>query len=132
MSGGTSIAVGSSGMVATGGVVQPRPNRPTSTHEKLGEQTIEGVVADGTRSSTTWPVGSQGNDRPITDTTEAWYSRELKESVLSKRNSPQFGEYVMKLINISRAEPDAALFLPPPDYTMVEDKDTITLNLKRP
>jgi hypothetical protein len=38
----------------------------------------------------------------------------------------------MKLINISRAEPDAALFLPPPDYTMVEDKDTITLNLKRP
>jgi hypothetical protein len=132
VSGGTSIAVGSNGIVATGGVVQPRPNRPTSTHETLGEQTIEGVVADGTRSSNTWPVGSQGNDRPITDTNEAWYSRELKETVLSRRNSPQFGEYGMKLINISRAEPDAALFLPPPDYTIVEDKDTITLNLKRP
>jgi hypothetical protein len=121
-----------SGVVATGGVVQARPARPTSTQEKLGDQTIEGVVAEGTRSSTTWPIGAQGNDRPITDTGETWYSRELKTLVLSKRVSPQFGESVMKLTNISRAEPSAALFLPPPDYTVVDDGDTITLNLKRP
>jgi hypothetical protein len=131
VSNGVSIEVGSSGVVATGGVVQPRQARPSSTQEKLGEQTIEGVVAEGTRSSTTWPVGAQGNDRPITETNETWYSRELQMAVLSKRNSPQPGESITKLINISRAEPSAALFVPPPDYTVVDDTDSIILNFKR-
>jgi hypothetical protein len=130
VSNGVSVEVGS-GVVATGGVVQPRQARPASTQEKLGEQTIEGVVADGTRSSTTWPIGSQSNDRPITETSETWVSRELQIQVLSKRNSPQFGEGITKLINISRAEPSAALFLPPPDYTVVDDKDSVTMNFKR-
>ncbi len=132
VSSGTSVAVGSTGVVATGGVVQPRQVRPASTQEKLGEQNIEGVVAEGTRSSTTWPIGAQGNDRPITDSSENWFSRELKLTVLSKQDSARFGESVTKLINISRAEPDASLFQPPPDYTVVEDKDTVTLNLKKP
>jgi hypothetical protein len=133
--GGIGTAISSvtlpSGIVATGSVVSPSQNRPTSTHEKLGEQTIEGVVAEGTLSSTTWPVGSHGNDRPLTDSAEGWYSRELKVTVLLKNNSPQFGEHITRLINISRAEPDASLFQPPPDYTVVDDKDTVTLNLKR-
>jgi hypothetical protein len=129
--GGSSIVLGSSGIVATGSVISPNHKRPTSTHENLGEQTIEGVVAEGSLSSTTWPVGSQGNDRPITNTNESWFSRELKMAVLTKNSSLQFGEQVTKLINISRAEPDASLFQPPPDYTVVDDKDTVTLNLKR-
>jgi hypothetical protein len=129
--GGPTVVLGSSGIVATGSVISPRQNRPTSTHENLGEQTIEGVVAEGTLSSTTWPVGSQGNDRPITNTNESWFSRELKMAVLTKNSSLQVGEQVTKLINISRAEPDASLFQPPPDYTVVDDKDTVTLNLKR-
>ena len=129
--GGPTVVLGSSGIVATGSVISPHQNRPTSTHEKLGEQTIEGVVAEGTLSGTTWPVGSQGNDRPITNTNESWFSRELKMAVLTKNSSLQFGEQITKLINISRAEPDASLFQPPPDYTVVDDRDTVTLNLKR-
>jgi hypothetical protein len=40
--------------------------RPQMTAEKLASQTIEGVLVEGTRQTTTWPVGAQGNDRAIT------------------------------------------------------------------
>ena len=49
--------------------------RPQTTTQILASQTIEGVLVEGTRHSTTWPVGAQGNDRPITSTNETWMSR---------------------------------------------------------
>jgi len=127
--GGGATAVGTTGITATTSVVHP--NQPDRSTEHLGTQTIEGVIADGTRTTLTWPVGSRGNDRPFTDTNEMWNSKELKLLVLSKNSSPLSGDFVTKVINISRAEPDASLFQPPPDYTVVDDKDTVTLNLKR-
>lgn len=106
---------------------RPQPSKP----ESLGTQTIEGVLAEGTRRSTTWPVGSVGNDRPITDSNETWYSQELKLMVLSKSTSLRNGDNVMKLINISRAEPDPALFQPPPGFTVVDEQDSFQMTLKR-
>lgn len=46
----------------------PEAALPKTTHEKLGSQTIDGLPVEGTRSATTWPIGSRGNDRPITAT----------------------------------------------------------------
>ena len=92
---------------------------PQTTVEKLGVQTIEGVTAEGTRRTTTWPVGSRGNDQPITGVSETWRSPELKVVVLSTDRDPLSGETTRKLINIVRGEPDPALFQPPPDYTIV-------------
>jgi hypothetical protein len=101
--------------------------RPQTTTEKLLTRTIEGVLVEGTRYTTTWPVGTQGNDRPITSTNETWMSPELKVVILSERNDPRSGEQTQKLINISRSEPDPSLFQPPPDYTIVKEKGEFTI-----
>jgi hypothetical protein len=50
----------------------------------LGKQTIEGVVAQGTRLTRTIPAGEMGNELPIVITTETWYSPDLKVLVMSK------------------------------------------------
>jgi hypothetical protein len=101
--------------------------RPQTTTEKLASQTIEGVLVEGTRHTTTWPVGAQGNDRPITRTNETWMSPDLKVVILSKMSDPRSGEQTQKLINISRSEPDPSLFQPPPDYTIVDEKADFTI-----
>jgi hypothetical protein len=105
---------------ATGKMIDP--SRPQMTTEKLANQTIEGVLVEGTRHTITWPVGAQGNDRPITRTDETWMSPELKVAILSQTNDPRSGEHTQKLININRSEPDPGLFQPPPDYTIVDEK----------
>ncbi len=46
-----------------------RPN-PAMSHESLGTQNIEGIIAEGTRMTTTYPEGFFGNDRPITVVSE--------------------------------------------------------------
>jgi len=60
--------------------------------EDLGTQVIEGIAAEGKRHTTIWPVGSMGNDRPISDTSEKWTSLDLKEVILTKEESLRFGE----------------------------------------
>jgi hypothetical protein len=41
---------------------------------------------------------------------------------MSKRSDPQFGETTYTLTNIQRAEPAAALFAVPSDYTVQEGR----------
>ncbi len=91
---------------------------PDPVKEPLGTKTIEGVEAEGTRSTVTIPAGDIGNERPIQMVRERWYSSELKAVVLSKHNDPRMGETVYRLTNISRTEPDHALFEVPSDYTV--------------
>ena len=126
--GGTTVA-SSTGRIGQGVMLpaQSAESRPQISDEKLGTQTIEGVLAEGTRHTTTWPVNSQGNDRPISAVSELWTSPELKVTILSKSNDPRSGESVQKLINISRAEPSASLFQPPPDYTVVDEEADFTI-----
>ncbi len=96
--------------------------RPEVKTEKLGSDTMEGLLVEGTRRTTTWPAGStMGNDRPLTSVSETWRSPELKIVVLSKVSDPRNGEHTQKLVNVSRAEPDPGLFQPPTDYTVRED-----------
>ncbi|HEY3739345.1 MAG TPA: hypothetical protein VGL53_05850 [Bryobacteraceae bacterium] len=102
----------------------------TSTYEKLGTQDIEGVPAEGTRSTRTIPIGEIGNDGPITTSTESWFCRDLRLLVLMKRVD-QLGEHTMRFTQIDRSEPEPALFMSPAGYTVAEEKDSLTLTLKR-
>jgi hypothetical protein len=86
--------------------------------EDLGDNLIEGVNAHGTRETSTIPAGAAGNDRPLTTTSERWYSPELQLEVKSVYNDPRMGQTTHTLTAISRAEPDASLFKPPADYTL--------------
>ena len=59
-------------------------NTPRRTSESLGSQLIEGVTAEGTRLTTTFAVGSVGNDREIVTTNETWFSKQLGVAVLTR------------------------------------------------
>lgn len=87
--------------------------------EDLGERSIEGVMAKGTRTTVSIPAGKIGNDRPIDMVTERWYSPELQTLVMSKHTDPRFGESNFRLTHISRSEPSKMLFEPPADYKAI-------------
>ena len=52
--------------------------RPNVTTTSLGTQTINGVQAEGTRTTRTIPAGAIGNANPIVITNERWYSPDLQ------------------------------------------------------
>ncbi len=86
--------------------------------ESLGTEMINGVEAQGTRITRTIPAGKIGNEKPITITSERWYSPDLQVYVLVKQDDPRMGQTTVQLTNISRAEPDPSLFQVPADYTV--------------
>lgn len=86
--------------------------------ESLGKRDVEGVIAEGTRTTSEIPEGQIGNDRPITIVTETWHSPELKTVVLSQTTDPMSGDTIYRLTNINRTEPPPDLFQVPPDYTL--------------
>lgn len=90
--------------------------------EVLPSQVIEGVKAEGKRTTTRITAGTIGNDQDIVITSEVWYSPELQTVVLLKRNDPRVGESVMSLTNIQPNEPDPSLFQVPAGYN-VKDAD---------
>ena len=102
------------------GSIRPLPAAMPGTSESLGKQMIEGVEAEGIRTVQSIPAGTMGNERPIEITFERWYSPELQMDVMTKSNDPRWGESTMRLINISRSEPDSSLFQIPSDYTVQE------------
>ena len=108
-----------------GGEPPVKPEAPQSSKaktESLGKQNIEGIVADGTRSTISIPAGEIGNDQVLEIVTERWYSSELQEVILSKRNDPLQGNHTYRLTNIVRGEPAPALFQPPTDFTANEGR----------
>lgn len=88
------------------------------THTDLGTQSIEGVSAQGTRTTRTLPIGAVGNEQPLVITTETWFSPDLKVLVMSKAEDPRMGVTTYRLTNIQRGEPLPASFEVPADYTV--------------
>jgi hypothetical protein len=88
--------------------------------DSLGRQTIEGVAADGTRTTITIPAGQIGNDAPIVIVHERWYSPDLQMVVMEKQSDPRHGDTTMRFTNVSRSEPASTLFAVPSDYKVTE------------
>jgi hypothetical protein len=88
--------------------------------EALDARTIEGVTAEGRRTTTIIPAGAIGNDLPIVSTSEQWTSPDLQVLVLSDRKDPRSGDSTYRLLNIRKGDPDPSLFQVPPDYTVRE------------
>jgi hypothetical protein len=86
--------------------------------EPLGTEIIEGVAADGTRTTITIPAGAIGNERAIEIVTDTWYSNQLHSTIMTKTTDPRAGETVYSLKNIKLAEPPGNLFMVPPDYSV--------------
>jgi hypothetical protein len=113
-------AIGAGVPMQMGGDVFSWTSDAEVNQEQLGSQTIEGVVAEGTRVTFTIPAGKIGNERPIVTVNERWYSPELQTIVLSKNSDPRMGETTYRLTNIDRSEPDPSLFQVPADYKVEE------------
>ncbi len=94
------------------------PNPPDV--EQLGTKVVEGVQADGTRTTLTIPAGQIGNDNPIQIVDEVWRSPDLQVIVHSEHTDPRMGTTVYSLQNISRSDPSPALFQVPADYTVTD------------
>lgn len=94
---------------------------PNTRKEDLGSQSIEGVMATGSRTTTVVPAGQIGNAQEIRVISEQWFSDDLQVLVMTRHSDPRSGENTYRLRNIVRAEPDPSLFAPPADYT-VQDR----------
>jgi hypothetical protein len=86
--------------------------------ESLGTKTMEGVQVTGTRSTSTIPAGTIGNDRDLNIIRETWYSSELNLVIQSTQADPRFGETTYTLKNIQQGSPDVTLFQVPATYTI--------------
>ncbi|MGI5010878.1 MAG: hypothetical protein ACRYGO_06650 [Janthinobacterium lividum] len=84
----------------------------------LGTRDFHGVKATGTERSYEIPAGEIGNRNPIVVSTETWTSPELQVVVYQKRSDPRAGDTVLRLEQLKREEPAAALFSVPSDYTV--------------
>ena len=94
--------------------------RETVKTEPLGAAMIEGLQAQGTRTTLTLAAGAVGNREPLQVVTERWYSADLQMPILTRRSDPRSGETVTRLIHVSRSEPSPALLQVPPDYKLIE------------
>lgn len=88
------------------------------TRESIGSDTIEGLYVAGIRETTIINAGVLGNEQPLVSTREFWFSEELQTNLAVTRNDPREGRQVIRLSNVSRAEPDPHLFEIPIGYTV--------------
>jgi hypothetical protein len=96
----------------------PAPAKPQK--ERLEPQLIEGVMAEGTRTTLTIPAGEFDNEQPLVISHEEWYAPDLHMIVLMKHTDPRFGVTEFRLTNITRAEPSPELFQLPQGYKVVD------------
>jgi hypothetical protein len=90
----------------------------TLAREDLGSNTIDDLSVIGTRETVTVDGGVVGNEKPLVTTREFWYSPALETNLSVVRNDPRLGTQSIHLADLSRAEPDAAIFEVPSGYTM--------------
>jgi hypothetical protein len=92
--------------------------REESVQETLQDRVIDGVLATGSRRTTTIAAGAIGNERPITIVSEEWFSPDLQILVMTERTDPRLGRSTYRVSNINRNEPDPTLFQVPSDYIL--------------
>lgn len=92
------------------------PRGPGST-SPLPARDMEGLRANGERTSWVIEAGKMGNEKPITIVREVWTSPELMLTLLTRDFDPRQGEVSYRLRNIKRGEPEAALMRVPAEFS---------------
>ena len=115
--------------VAQSTVLDPRRMRerkpftmpePGATETDLGESAMGGVSAHGLRRTRIIDAMEGGTRKPIEITDEYWYNEDLHLVMLERHNDPRTGEQIVAVVDVSRAEPDAKIFVPPAGYRVVD------------
>ncbi len=87
--------------------------------EYLGIDSVNGVRVQHYRITQTYPPAPQCTE-PEVFVSDYWYSPELHMNVVTKSLGPR-GMHTATLIELSRAEPDPALFKLPAEYTLARE-----------
>lgn len=89
--------------------------------DSLGQQTMGGVLATGTRFDLRLPGGVSGSGRA-----ERWVSPELELVVFLRGEDTAIGSVEYRLTDISLTEPPAGMFEVPADYAVTRPRGTRT------
>jgi hypothetical protein len=117
--GDTAVGIGGFAGGINAGDSQSRLSSSGTTRENLGTQTIQGVVATGTRITHTTPTGAAGNDGPLVSTREVWNATSLGLIVRLVTDDPRNGKRTKELVELNQSEPELATFQPPEGYQIV-------------
>jgi len=90
------------------------PHNEFTKQEDLGIREIAGVPAHGMRQTQAVTDENDGKEVVITD--EYWYSQDLRINLMIKHSDPRKGTTTMRVAQVTRAEPDPALFEVPEGY----------------
>ena len=91
--------------------------RQGGTSSPLPARDIDGLRANGERTTWVIPVGKVGNEKPIEIVREVWSSPDLMLTLSSRDFDPRTGEVNYRLKAVKRGEPDAALMRVPADFS---------------
>jgi hypothetical protein len=84
--------------------------------EDLGTREISGISTHGVRRLQITPADASGTGKQIVITDEYWFSDDLRIFLTIKHDDPRRGAVTLTVGEITRAEPDPALFKIPGDY----------------
>ena len=101
---------------------QTRESSNEVSREDLGQQTIQGVLSTGTRTTVTTPMGAVGNDAPLVRTSEVWMAKSIGVAVRSVTDDPRTGKRSRELVELNQGEPDPSIFRAPEGYQVVNQE----------
>jgi len=93
---------------------------PQVSQKELAHDVVDGMAVRHGRESVKHPSNSSGKNSAYARVTDYWFSQELQAFVLVKRTGPGKSQHTVKLLDISRGEPDPSFFAIPPDYKVSE------------
>jgi hypothetical protein len=88
------------------------------TRESLGSDVVDGFNVVGTRETTSINAGAIGNSQPLVTTREFWYSPDLQVNLSVTRKDPREGTQTIHVVDLSRSEPDPAMFQVPAGFVV--------------
>ena len=94
----------------------------TLQRTELGSEMLLGEEVQHVREQRTYAVGVYGNDRPIVNTGEYWYSPKLKLDLASTRTSQSGTTQITRVRNLDLTEPEASVFEFPAGFHLVDTR----------
>jgi hypothetical protein len=88
------------------------------SRENLGSNELDDLNVIGTRETISIAPGAVGNSQAMATTREFWYSPDLQINLSVVRKDPRIGTQTLQIVDLSRADPNPALFQPPSDFAM--------------
>jgi hypothetical protein len=100
----------------------PTASTPGFRREILAPQEINGVYAEGTRTTRGIPLQGESGMRVIEVTNELWISPDLRIIVRHITDDPRSGETITDVTDVVRGDPDPSLFQAPKGYQAVDHR----------